>query len=88
MAYWFRSISALLILVCTGSVRTQARAVDVQTAQQAVEGWLAANPHPLKMDLGHRIDAIDAACCASGSVLYYMVHLNPQGFIIVSAEQD
>jgi hypothetical protein len=87
MAYWFRIISALLILVCTGSVRTQARAVDAHTAQRAVRGWLAANPSPLQMHLGHSIDTIDAACCASGSVLYYVVHLYPDGFVIVSAEQ-
>lgn len=88
MTYWFRSISALLILVCIGSARTQARAVDVHTAQRAVQGWLSGNPNPLQMDLGHSIDTIDAACCARGSVLYYIVRLSPHGFVIVSAEQD
>jgi len=88
MTHWLRCLSALFVFVCAGSVRTQARPMDVHAAECAVQGWLSANPDPLHIDLGHRIDAIEASCCANGSVLFYVVHLDPHGFVIVSAEQD
>ncbi len=88
MTDWLRCFSALFVLVAGGVVRTQAKTVDVQAAECAAQSWLAANPKPLQMDMGHHIDAIDMSCCTDGTALYYIVYLDPHGFVIVSAEED
>lgn len=88
MTYWRRWCSTLLVLVCAGGASTRARTVDEYTAQCAARAWLATHPNPLQTELGQRINAIDFACCPNGAVLYYVVYLEPQGFVIVSPDED
>lgn len=87
MVFWRRCFTAILVLAPLCSVHTQARTVDLDSAERAVRGWLRTHATPLQTALGRQVDAIDPECCADGDLLYYLVLLDPQGFVIVSAEE-
>jgi hypothetical protein len=47
---------------------------------------LETDPKPLNADLGDRIETTDVFYDDQGNPAYYIVYLNPSGFIIVSAD--
>lgn len=52
----------------------------------AVAGWLAADPEPLGAALGRRVTAVETFADGQGEPAYYVVYLQPSGFVIVSAD--
>ena len=55
-------------------------------AQKAVRGWLKASAQPLGAALGQQVTKIETYTDDGGNPLYYIVYLQPSGFVIVSAD--
>jgi len=65
-----------------------ARSITVHQAEKAVSGWLRADVRPLQTNLGQRPRGVQTFADQAGEPIYYVVHLEPCGFVIVSADDD
>ncbi len=63
-----------------------AEPVGAGLAEQAVNGWLAISPLPLDAGLGNQIETVRTFSNAQGTAVYYVVELEPSGFVVVSAD--
>ncbi len=79
-------IPAFLILLLFCPVNLWARPVNKQQAKKAVRGWLKLDPNPLQMQLGNQVGQVDVFGDDSGEAIYYVIYLQPAGFVIVSAD--
>ena len=77
------SFLVLLFLIPAGLT---AKPTSSGQAKKAVAEWLKLDPAPLRTNLGKQTDKIDEFADANGTVLYYVVYLQPRGFVIVSAD--
>ncbi len=62
---------------------------ETTTAQQAeiiVRGWLRSDATPLDAEMSNAIAAVDTYVDEYGDPIYYVVNLDPEGFVIVPAE--
>lgn len=57
-------------------------------AKMAVTGWLIASPQPFNTSLQRRVSEIETFTDGSGEPVYYIVYLDPSGFVIVSADDS
>lgn len=80
------TIAAFLFVAAWASTPVEAESVDIDQARAAVRGWLRADPHPLGASLGAEIADTKAFRDEDGEAIYYAVYLNPEGFVIVSAD--
>jgi hypothetical protein len=55
-------------------------------AEMAVAGWLKVNPQPLGTALGQEVMRVETFTDNYGKPVYYIVYLEPSGFVIVSAD--
>jgi len=60
--------------------------VDAGKATTAVAGWLRLNQTPLQTTLGRLSKGVQTIADANGSPLYHVVPLEPEGFVIVAAD--
>ena len=88
-----RNVRFLALLVCVilavlflFPARLWARPVGRQQAETAVRGWLKRNPRPMEMQLGASVRKIDAFEGEDGAAIYYVIYLDPSGFVIVPAD--
>ena len=79
-------IPAFLILLLFCPAGLLARPVNKQQAKKAVRGWLKLDHSPLKTQLGNQVRQVDAFGDDSGEAIYYVVCLEPSGFVIVPAD--
>lgn len=63
-----------------------AKPVNSSQAEKAVKGWLKTDEKPLGASLGKHIELTEVFNAADGQPAYYIVYLNPSGFLIVSAD--
>ncbi len=77
------AISGLLLLF--GHLAAGAP-VGSRQAAAAVRAWLRADGSPLQQSLGNRIQAVETFNNNAGESLYYVVYLEPAGFVIVAAD--
>ncbi|MHC4556934.1 MAG: C10 family peptidase [Planctomycetota bacterium] len=63
-----------------------ARPTTAYEAEMVVTGWLQANPSPLDTTLGRRVIEVETFTDERGETAYYIVYLQPSGFVIVSAD--
>ena len=70
------------------SGRIFAAPVPQQTANQAACGWLKHHPAPLEASLSRDARRAEAGTDIDGRVLYYVVPLTPQGFVVLSADDE
>ena len=75
-------VSAILLL-CSG---VWARPTTPHEAEMVVTGWLKTDPQPLGMALGRRVTNVETFMDDRGGPAYYVVYLQPSGFVIVSAD--
>lgn len=75
-------VSAILV-VCGG---VWARPTTRHEAEMAVTGWLGTDPQPLGMALGRRVATVETYTHDHGGPAYYVVYLQPSGFVVVSAD--
>jgi sugar lactone lactonase YvrE len=78
--------SALLAvsLVYAGSL--DAAPVNSTQAANAVRGWLQTDATPLGAKLGSQTGRVESFKDAKGTTLYHVVYLQPNGFVIVAAD--
>jgi uncharacterized repeat protein (TIGR02543 family) len=60
--------------------------VSADTATSAVQGWLHQDRQPLGGQLSAKIKNTEAVKDANGEFLYYVVHLDPSGFVVLPAD--
>jgi hypothetical protein len=75
-------VPALLLL----SGRLWARPTTADEAQKVVTGWLQVGFRPLGMTLGRSVSDVESFVDDEGRPVYYIIHLQPSGFVIVPAE--
>ena len=73
----------VVLLLCSG---LSARQTTEYEAEMVVSGWLKASPQPLGATLSRRIKDIETYTGDSGRPAYYVVNLEPSGYVIVSAD--
>jgi len=72
-----------VLLLCSG---LWARPTTEYEAEMVVSGWIKTSPQPLGALLGRRIKVIETFMGDSGRPAYYIVNLEPSGYVIVSAD--
>lgn len=77
----------LLLSVCLAGW-VFAAPVPRQNANQAVRGWLKRNAAPMETAISKDVSQTEALSDTEGRVLYYSVALKPQGFVILSADDQ
>jgi len=85
-----KSIKTLLLLACllwlaAGAFGAQ---VDAETATSVVKGWLRLDQTPFGEKLGSKINSVETFKDTNGVPMYYVVYLEPSGFVIVSADDQ
>jgi hypothetical protein len=79
-------LTVLLVVLQLCSDDILARPTTRQEAEKAVIGWLKVNPRPLGAALGQQVKKIETYTDDWGNPLYYIVYLQPNGFVIVPAD--
>lgn len=77
-------VVAACLLLCA-PLATAAPASAAQ-ARQVAQSWLLTHPSPLNAPLGTTVTRVDTFNDATGQPEYYIVYLDPSGFLIVSAD--
>ena len=79
----FTAIFALIQFCCN---TMWARPTTAHEAQQAATGWLRVDPQPLDTILGGQVAKVETFNDENGEPIYYVVYLEPAGFVIVPAD--
>jgi len=72
------------LLLCSGNL--WAKPVSARQAEKVVRGWLRADVQPLGTALGQQIMSVEAFSDETGQTTYYVVYLQPSGFVIVPGD--
>lgn len=82
------AFEALFILILSLAPCPEASGdpVNAEQARAAVNGWLRADHSPLQTAMGQQVKRVEAFKDAQGSPLYYVACLDPEGFVIVAAD--
>jgi len=80
----FRATVILFALLGAGGLH--AHPVGKYEAVMAVTGWLKADPQPLNLPMGRSPSGVETFTDEVGQPLYYVVSLNPSGFVIVPCD--
>jgi hypothetical protein len=78
--------TCLLILLSWGSSDTWARSTTPDEATSVVQGWLSLEATPLGARIGNKVKEVKTYKSEAGADLYFVVSLNPSGFVIVPAD--
>jgi hypothetical protein len=81
----FASLILLMLLSASSQVATAAPVTSKQAAA-VVGGWLSTAPTPLGETLGGAVQRVDTFNDQAGNAVYYVVCLEPSGFVIVAAD--
>ena len=79
-------IPAFLILLLFRPVNLCAKPMSSGQAEKAVRGWLKLDPNPLQAPLGNQVEQVYVFGDDSGEAIYYVIYLQPTGFVIVPAD--
>ncbi|MCP4257928.1 MAG: hypothetical protein GY774_10430 [Planctomycetes bacterium] len=80
---FFLMFVLVVLLMCGG---LWARPTTADDAGMVVEGWLKVNARPLGMALGRSVISVETFTDDNGNPSYYVVYLEPAGFVVVSAD--
>jgi hypothetical protein len=83
------SMSMLIIslaLLLFAPAELWAKQMNSGQAKKTVKGWLNTNPTPLGCPLGVQLGKVDTFADENGRPAYYVVYLQPAGFVIVPAD--
>ena len=81
-----RSLPCCLLVLMLLGTPLSAAPTSPQQAEKAVRGWLKPGGPRLGMRLAADVAGVQSFSEADGGVLYYVVSLKPQGFIVVAAD--
>ena len=76
----------LFITFCAGSLN--AKPMTDTEALQAAEGWLKISADPIYIGPNFHVSGVETFFSISGEPLYYIVSLQPSGFILVSSDDS
>ncbi|MGD2094120.1 MAG: C10 family peptidase [Phycisphaerales bacterium] len=76
-------VSMIVLQLCSDLC---ASPVTEQDAVMVVTGWLKADSEPMDAALGQEVSKVEAFTDNNGEPVYYVVYLEPSGFVIVSAD--
>jgi hypothetical protein len=79
----FLTAVILLLQLCSSLWAVTTTAYE---AEMAVKGWLKLDPKPLGAALGREVIRVETFADEHGEPIYYIVYLEPSGFVIVSAD--
>jgi len=82
--YLMISIAALLF--SSGSV--EGVPTTAYDAGKVVEGWLITDSQPLGATVGQHVKSVETFTDEGGEAIYYVVYLEPSGFVIVPADNS
>ena len=77
-------IAILLVLQLCSSL--SALPTTASEAELVVQGWLKTDSQPLETEIGQEVREVEIFTNDNGDPLYYVVYLDPSGFVIVSAD--
>jgi len=75
-------------LLFVGSASTYGKPVGTGQAGKVVQGWLEVDYRPLGTALGRKIRSVEVFGDQGGEPSYYVVYLEPCGFVIVPADDE
>ena len=78
--------AAVLVAVALSPLAAFAKPVARDEAVTAVRGWLLHPGHGLRTRLGNAVGNTEVYSDAAGAPLYFVVNLQPSGFVIVPAD--
>ncbi|MCJ7777185.1 MAG: C10 family peptidase [Sedimentisphaerales bacterium] len=81
-----RNILTIVLLLHIFCVQLWARPATVKEAEKIVKGWLKSNSQPLGTPIGWQIAAVETFTNETDEPIYYIVYLQPSGFVIVSSD--
>jgi Peptidase C10 family/Spi protease inhibitor/Carboxypeptidase regulatory-like domain/MAM domain, meprin/A5/mu len=76
----------LLLLLLALPRGASGEPVSTDQARDAVIGWLRTEHSPLETTMGQQVKGVETFADARGTPLYYVVDLDPDGFVIVAAD--
>jgi len=79
-------VAVLAVLLPCGGL--WARPMTAYDAEMVVAGWLKAAVQPLGTNLGRRVAEVETFTDEAARAAYYIVYLQPSGFVIVSADDS
>ena len=77
-------LAILLVLQLCSSL--SALPTTASEAEMVVQGWLKIDPQPLDTAIGQKVREVEIFTNENDEPLYYVVYLDPSGFVIVSAD--
>jgi len=80
------TIILILLQLCGSTL--WARPTTANEAEKAVTGWLKADAQPLNATLGLQVVSVETFTNDIGEPIYYIVYLQPSGFVIVPADDS
>ena len=81
-----RHLIVYCLIVLLGPLSVWARPTTEAEARRSVKGWLALDPRPLRAQMGNRPVQVKAFKDSAGNIDYFVVSLEPDGFVIVSGD--
>jgi hypothetical protein len=81
-----RVIALSLFVLCIALSSAWSRPMTSAEAENAVKGWITAESKPLGSLLGKQVGWTNEYCDANNTCIYYVVYLEPSGFVIVAAD--
>ena len=76
----------VLLLLCCGV--GHARPISDWQAANVVDGWFKAGVQPFCDSIGRANQDVEAVTDADGNTIYYIVSREPEGFVIVAADDE
>jgi hypothetical protein len=76
----------LLLIFLLPSTEAWGKATTASQARRAVEAWLRLDPHPLGALLGQEVGEIQSFPPDASEPSYYIVNLNPSGFVVMPGD--
>jgi hypothetical protein len=89
MGRWNKSIPLIAVFLLVLQLFCGSSWAGPTTSEQAgraVRGWLKTNVNPLSTTLGRKIGDVETFTDEGGNPSYYIVYLEPAGFVVVPAD--
>ncbi|MDQ7778247.1 MAG: C10 family peptidase [Planctomycetota bacterium] len=83
---WARALAIILCVLFSSVQIALADSVDARKAEIAAKGRLNAGKRPLGTDMPGNTKRVDAFKDADGMTMFYVVSLQPEGFVVTSAD--
>lgn len=75
-----------IILLFFSSTLAYTDSRDRNQVKDVAIGWMRLNPHPMNKRINQEIKSVDSCLDINGNIVFYVVHLKPEGFIVISPD--